>query len=75
MKIYVQAGRARLHCPQASAEQGHLEATFVWTAGSEHVDHHQAELRCNCGKLLVHESGTDPWKHPFREVEGTPHGA
>ena len=76
VKLYRSGGEARLACPLASKEEGHkADVNFVWQDGSEHVDHHQRELTCNCGRLLVHVAGADPWKHPSREVEGTPHGA
>lgn len=75
MKVYVRGGRAELVCPSAAAGPGHLTAQFLWQDGSEHVEHHAVELTCTCGQLLVHAAGTDPWTHPFVEVEGTPHGA
>lgn len=74
MKVYIGEGRARLACPRAADEPGHSEAVgFVWQDGSEHAEHHQAELRCPCGEALVHQGGRDPFTHPFREVTGTPH--
>lgn len=76
MKIYRGAGSGRLECPKAKSEAGHLgDVHFVWQDGSEHADHHAAELTCFCGRKLVHVAGTDPWKHPYAEVEGTPHGS
>ena len=74
VKLYLGDGRADLVCPRAVDEPGHMAAHFVWVDGSEHVEHHGRELTCQCGHKLVYVGGTDPWGHPFREVEGTPHG-
>lgn len=74
MKVYIGPGSARLACPKAKSEDGHMaDVHFIWQDGSEHADHHQAELRCSCGELLFHVGETDPWKHPFVEVGGVPH--
>lgn len=76
VKLYLKAGSAYLACPKATSEPGHrADVLFVWVDGSEHVEHHQTEITCLCGEKYVHVGGTDPWKHPFIEVEGKPHGA
>lgn len=69
MKVYRQGGRAELRCPAGD----HRHVQFVWFPGSEHVDHHAAELRCACGRRLVHDSGDDPWAADSVVVEGEPH--
>lgn len=75
-KLYLGAGSARLECPQAKVEPGHrTDVHFVWQDGSEHAEHHRSELTCDCGAHLVRVGETDPWAHPFIEVEGEPHGA
>ena len=75
VKLYLRAGRAELRCPKAEAEAGHVHVQFVWSAGSEHVEHHHLELQCPCGQLLAHVGGDDPHAAAYVEVEGTPHGA
>lgn len=85
MKLYLKAGRAVLVCPARKLEphpsgngehspEPHAEITFVWQVGSEHIDHHGAEIACYCGRQLVHHRGDDPHAAPWVEVEGTPHG-
>lgn len=68
MKVYKNKGQAIFTCPD-----NHSLVTFVWQEGSEHAEHHKKELTCHCGKPLVFKEGTDPFNHPFKEMDGTPH--
>ena len=61
------------HEDRLTDSEGHLVVHFRWQAGSEHADHHAAELRCPCGRQLVHGDLDDPWAAAHHQVAGRPH--